>query len=1138
MAKRMLIDATHPEETRVVVVNGTRVEEFDYESSNKAQVKGNIYLAKITRVEPSLQAAFVEYGGNRHGFLPFSEIHPDYYRIPIADREALLAEEEEIRRAEEAARSQREEEDDLEDADDNGRLTDVESDQAVSEVHEPNDPDDDSVSSDDADSAGETAADTDAEPASESDDEASEDAPQDTDALSQDAADEGAQTSEDDTTGNDDADLPATALTDSTEEADGDDRVDTADAALIDDATAGESQASEDQDSADQAAEEGAAPEGHDVVGDTVDPAEADKIDAGESLAAEEGQAEDDSQGDDNRSEGRGRGRRRRRRGGSGKAARASVAAIQEEVETSAESTEDLDDVARRRARLMRRYKIQEVIKRRQVLLIQVTKEERGNKGAALTTYLSLAGRYCVLMPNTAKGGGISRKISNVNDRRRLKTVLNDLDIVDGMAVIVRTAGSQRTKTEIRRDYEYLLRLWNDIRNRTMESVAPSLIHEEADLIKRCVRDLYSREMDEVLVEGEAGHKAAKSYMRMLTPSHAKHVKLYSNPSMPLFHKFRVEEQLNAMHATTVTLRSGGSIVLNQTEALVAIDVNSGKATRERHIETTALKTNLEAAEEVARQLRLRDLAGLIVIDFIDMEDPKHNREVERRLKDSMKQDRARIQLGRISPFGLLELSRQRLRPSLFEWATESCSACNGTGWVRATDSAALQVLRALIDEAVRRGAGEIQVKTPTRVALYLLNENRSQVVSTEQRYGVQIMIRADDDLDGQEYQIERLSSGPLTIEGEAQEISDADEEAVADSSDDRDGEEEGRGRRRDRRGGRRRRGDRNDRGDRGDRAGRSDEGAEDQEADGTSEQDSESARGDQPERDGDEGNSKRRRRGKRGGRRRGRRREEESNQDQDSQGADGADEQDSQADSSSEGEDAQAAAAERSENAESVSEAVAEAPASSSDTPEAEEAKPKTRRRRTRRKTEDESPAVEAAETAGSGDASAEEEKAEEKPKTRRRTRKKAEPAAEETASEAEGEEAPAPLTRKRRTRKPKAVDIPIETGTENEAKTEETAAEEEKPKPRRRRTSKKKEAEASTEAVQESAAEASPKSGNAEPDAQVAKAAEPAVASAPAAESSAAPEATAGASAPAASTEDKPAKPRRKGWWNRLLE
>ncbi len=409
---------------------------------------------------------------------------------------------------------------------------------------------------------------------------------------------------------------------------------------------------------------------------------------------------------------------------------------------------DEIEETARPRLRSHRHYKIQEVIKRRQIMLVQVTKEERGNKGAALTTYISLAGRYCVLMPNTPRGGGVSRKITSMQDRRRLKDLMSDLEVPDGMGVIVRTAGSERSKPEITRDFEYLLRLWDEIRELTLKSTAPALIYEEGNLIKRSIRDLYARDIDEVLVDGREGYETAKSFMRMLMPSHAKRVKLYNDPSVPLLHRFQVEGQLDAIHSPVVQLRSGGYIVINPTEALVAIDVNSGRSTRERNIEETALKTNLEAAEEVARQLRLRDLAGLIVVDFIDMEEHRHNSAVERRLKDAMRHDRARIQIGRISPFGLLELSRQRLRPSLLEASTQPCPHCNGTGHIRSTESTALHLLRAIEEEGMRRRTAEIKVAVTSAVALYVLNQKRAALQQIEARYGCHVTVDEDETLD------------------------------------------------------------------------------------------------------------------------------------------------------------------------------------------------------------------------------------------------------------------------------------------------------------------------------------------------------------------------------------------------------
>jgi len=724
MAKRMLIDASHPEETRVVVLSGNRLEDFDYETASRKQLKGNIYLAKITRVEPSLQAAFVEYGGNRHGFLPFSEIHPDYYRIPISDRRALLAEEAKFK-----------------------------SENAEEEATD----------------------DTSAE------DTATEDMP---------AEDVPAE----DADGEFDAEAEATAsVPDDSEAADDDDN----------------DAAADDEDQKDREVEEVASEAGVDTVG-----------------------------GD------------------------------------------EVDDAARHRARRLRKYKIQEVIKRRQVILVQVTKEERGNKGAALTSYLSLAGRYCVLMPNTGKGGGISRKISNPADRKRLKKVVENLEIPDGVAVIVRTAGSERTKVEIKRDYEYLLRLWGEIRDTTLASMAPSLIYEEANLIKRAMRDLYQSDMEEILIDGEAGHKHAKAVMKSLMPSHAKKVQLYKDPTVPLFYRHQVEGQIDSMHNATVQLKSGGYIVINMTEALVAIDVNSGKATRGRHIEETAYKTNLEAAEEVARQQRLRDLAGLIVIDFIDMEESRHNRSVERKLKEAMRLDRARIQLGRISAFGLLEMSRQRLRPSLFESSTVVCPNCNANGYVRTTESMALHVLRGLEEEGIRRGAGEVLVAAPPTAALHLLNRMRDRIVEIEQRYDFQVRVEIDEGLIAPNYTLERLSLGPRSGAEEPEERREPAEEGGGRSERKRT-----RGRRR------RRRGEEPaevvaaepaQAGPNGaepagaepagaEPAGAEDAGAEDASTEAIAEESAAAL-----EENGEDKPKRRRRRGKRGGRRRSRRRDEE----------------------------------------------------------------------------------------------------------------------------------------------------------------------------------------------------------------------------------------------------------------------
>ncbi|MCH7486061.1 MAG: ribonuclease E/G [Proteobacteria bacterium] len=558
--KRMLIDATHPEETRVVVLSGNRLENFDVEVESRKRLKGNIYLAKVTRVEPSLQAAFVEYGGNRHGFLSFNEVHPDYFQIPVADREVLIAEHGAAEKADE-------------------------------------------------------------------------------DALS----------------------------------------------------------------------------------------------------AVEDGDAGD--------------------KGG---------------VETI--GGDDSEEVESRRPRPSpRRYKIQEVIKRRQILLVQVVKEERGNKGAALTTYISLAGRYCVLMPNTARGGGISRKITDGSDRKKLRSLLGGLNIPQGMAVIVRTAGAKRSRSEIKRDYEYLFRTWNDIRELTLKSIAPALIHEEANLIIRTIRDMYSSDIDEIIVDGDSAYRTAKDFIKLLIPSHAKKVQPYKNGGQPMMQYYQVESQLDSIHSPEVQLKSGGYIVINPTEALVSIDVNSGRATRERNIEETALKTNLEAADEIARHLRLRDLAGLIVIDFIDMEVGRNNVKVEKRLKEALRHDRARIQLGRISPFGLLEMSRQRLRPSLIETSSEPCPHCAGSGIRRSTESAALNVLRAIEEEGIRGRADRIAVHVPTAVALYVLNQKRASLADLETRYGFSVLLENDDSLIPPDHRIERIGESQPRDDGEA-EAEQADE--------------------------------------------------------------------------------------------------------------------------------------------------------------------------------------------------------------------------------------------------------------------------------------------------------------------------------------------------------------------------
>lgn len=668
MSQRMLIDARHPEETRVAVVNGQRIEEFDFEAADRKQLKGNIYLAKVTRVEPSLQAAFVEYGGNRHGFLAFSEIHPDYYQIPKEDRDALLKEEQE--------------------------------------------------------------------------------------------------------------------------------------------------------------------------------------------LHAEEAQEEEDNEGED------------------------------EVVATGGH--DDTDSLRRQRQALRRRYKIQEVIRRRQVLLIQVVKEERGNKGAALTTYLSLAGRYCVLMPNTAHGGGISRKISNMADRRRLKSIMADLKLPQGMGAIVRTAGLKRGKADIKRDFEYLTRLWDEIRETTLASTAPCLVHEDSGLIKRAVRDLYNKDIDQILVDGPEGFEAAHRFMSMLMPTHAPKVMQYDD-AVPLFQRFGVEAQLAAMYQPVVQLKSGGYLVINPTEALVSIDINSGRSTREHGIEETAFKTNMEAAEEIGRQLRLRDMAGLVVIDFIDMEVGGNNRRVERAMKDALRHDRARIQLGRISSFGLMEMSRQRLRTGILEASTHVCPMCDGSGYVRAVASAALAALRDLEAEAIKGRCSEFTLRAGPDVAVYILNRKRAELAELEERYGVGIEAVPDESLMGPNYVIDAGGAAPTRqivlapIPAPVSVVDDEEEYVAADTGDDEDDEEEGdtprearaprpEGERGDRerggRGRRRRRGGR-------DRAAGDEAPADVETIEGDASRDGEAVGDDtievvaEPVGETDADATKRRRRGRRGGRRR-----------------------------------------------------------------------------------------------------------------------------------------------------------------------------------------------------------------------------------------------------------------------------
>ncbi|MBR9825509.1 MAG: Rne/Rng family ribonuclease [Alphaproteobacteria bacterium] len=922
MSKKMLIDAGHPEETRVVVVDGTKVEEFDFEAAAKRPIRGNIYLAKVTRVEPSLQAAFVEYGGNRHGFLAFNEIHPDYYQIPYEDRMALAEEE-------------------------------------ASAVAEDADDEDE----------------TDATPAAASEDDADE----------------------------------------------------------------------------------------------------AETIETG---------------GDD----------------------------VEEDI--------DEQKAARQRRQLYRRYKIQEVIKRRQILLVQVAKEERGNKGAALTTYLSLAGRYCVLMPNTPRGGGISRKISNAADRKRLKSVVNELELPKGVGLIIRTAGAKRTKTEIRRDADYLMRLWSNIREATLQSVAPTLIYEEGNLVKRAIRDMYDKEIDSVLVEGDAAYKEAKAFMRLLMPSHAKKVQHYKD-KVPLYLRHQVENQLEAIYSPIAPLKSGGYLVINPTEALVSIDVNSGRATRERNIESTALKTNLEAAAEAARQMRLRDLAGLIVIDFIDMDEAKNNRAVEKKMKDVLKRDRARLQMGRISQFGLMEISRQRRRTSLIEGSTTVCPTCGGTGYLRSMESSALVALRGLEQEAARGRAKRVRINVPSNVALYLLNEKRDHVLSIEERFQMRIIIAADDDLTAPAFNIEALENrepgeeieiAPLSVES-IEEI-ETEEPAAEETSEE---EREGSGRRRRRR--RRRRGKGED---------SASETAETANADGdeASGEASEESDGETSE-DGEDQPKRRRRRGRRGGR--GRRKTENQAKDAGEAGeGDKADEATDEADASDAQAEPTASDAPVEAEAATETETAAEAAPESSEDDASKAEKPKRRTRRPR-KSKAEKEAEAAAEASASEDKASAETEGTDAP---------AEASApEETAADDTASEAEKPKRRARRPRKTKAqkeaeaaaaeaasqdAAAPAETEKVSEA---ETPAAEEKPKPKRRSRAKKKTEDAGE--ASDTAQSDAPKPADTEPAKDKAVDA--------ATETVSEPRSTKTADEPAvedaATTEDSDAKPKRRGWWSRTF-
>ncbi|QZH74602.1 MAG: ribonuclease E/G [Erythrobacter sp.] len=905
MATRMLIDARHPEETRVAVLKGNRIEEFDFESAEHKQIKGNIYLAKVTRVEPSLQAAFVDFGGNRHGFLAFSEIHPDYYQIPAADRARLLADEAAAAEEEAALRAEEDGEDDSADWGESAqdRMAD-------------DDDDDDHHHGENGGNGGVTEIDTFEK-----------------------------------------------------------DEVATIEEGQIEDG--------DDEDDAD------------------------DDNDEDETEGSE-------NDGENRRSRGRGRqqGRGRRQGQGNGRGG-----------QRGGSRAKEIDEARARRQALRRRYKIQDVIQRRQVLLVQVVKEERGNKGAALTTYLSLAGRYCVLMPNSSHGGGISRKISSGTDRKRLKTIVSDLALPKSMGLIVRTAGLSRTKPEIKRDFDYLARLWDEIRERTMASSAPSVIHSDSDLIKRAIRDIYNREIEEVVVEGEQGFKAAREFMKLLMPSHARRVKAYSDP-VPLFQRYGAEDQLSAMYEPVVQLKSGGYLVINPTEALVSIDINSGRSTKEHGIEATALHTNLEAAREIARQLRLRDMAGLVVIDFIDMDHSSNIRKVERAMKDALKNDRARIQVGRISGFGLMEMSRQRLRTGVLEASTRECPHCDGTGLVRTASSAGLSALRLIEDEAAKGKGTIITLYASTEAAVYLLNAKRADLSEIESRYGVTVEVRPEGEDEGAKMRVG--SSGPKPTVAPRFEpiVFDEEEEDLPEEEDDFDDEaEEAEESRPEPRAARKE--PREERGEAGD--------------------------------DSDDARKKRRRR-RRGGRGRNKLRQEGDEQDESG--------------SASDDEDGEAGEVEVSTEERTEDEG---------------ERKPRRGRRGGRgrnRKRDDEGTAEDAeavADDSATEELTAEpavEAEAEEAPKPKRRSRSKkvVEEAAVEAAPEAEAEaeaapeaeEAPKPKARRAPRKKAIAEEAPVETAPETEAAPEA----EETPKPKAKRAPRKK-AEPAPEVAAESDAE-----------------------------------------------------------------
>ncbi|WP_120504879.1 Rne/Rng family ribonuclease [Sulfitobacter mediterraneus] len=953
MPKKMLIDATHSEETRVVVVDGNKVEEFDFESENKRQLAGNIYLAKVTRVEPSLQAAFVDYGGNRHGFLAFSEIHPDYYQIPVADRQALLEEE----RAYAEAQAAKDEDEPKPKRRSRSRS------RSKSKAED--------VTTEDAKTSGEI---------------------------------EGMETVD---------------LTDD------------------DEVTVSDDEASSPMERV------------------TETPVETPAVDEDASTDADGSDADDNDDDEDGKS--------------------SDATAKDESIESVADE-DDSEDIRPVRKPRPKRYKIQEVIKVRQILLVQVVKEERGNKGAALTTYLSLAGRYCVLMPNTARGGGISRKITNAADRKKLKEIANEIQVPTGAGLIVRTAGAKRTRAEIKRDYEYLQRLWEQIRELTLKSIAPAKIYEEGDLIKRSIRDLYNREIDEVFVEGERGYRIAKDFMKMIMPSHAKNVKRYEE-GLPLFARYQVESYLSGMFNPTVQLPSGGYIVIGVTEALVAIDVNSGRATKEGSIEQTALKTNLEAADEVARQLRLRDLAGLIVIDFIDMDERKNNASVEKRMKDKLKTDRARIQVGRISGFGLMEMSRQRLRPGMIEATTQPCQACHGTGLIRSDDNLALSIIRQIEEEGTRRRSREVLVKCPVGIANFLMNQKREHIAQIEARYGLSVRIEGDPSLVSPEFTLEKFKTATRNVAPVADHIVSVDtslmdqiDEDEADTSSDEEAPE------------------------------------------------AQSSSHDNGNADG-EGKPKRRRRRRRSRGGRGKNGGGDYQNGEDNKDASSADEN---ADAPQNAEGAEAAEPANQDTAEEAKPDAAPVAADTATEAEAEapvtEEKPKPKTRSRSRSTSAKAKAEkEAAETAADGDAKtaepAPEAAEEEKPKPKRtRAKAKPKPKAETKASEEVKEDAPA------------------------EAKADDAA--EEKPKPKRTRAKAKPKAEPKTKAAPKSKAKAEEPAPTPAPEETKAPEQAPAPTPEPvAAEETKAVEPVAAAE-PVAEAKpepvEEPKKPKRRGWWS----